>query len=218
MIVSIIDIRESHKIEPILRKRVFETIDAELKCIRSALHGESMAGPQRVRSDEIEIATNNWPIHARVIHFLLAQNLRIYVGLGAHRIDIWNPEDINACDGPAFWKASEALEKAKKKVKTKRMKTTVFIDYIVEPDTPIDQLQGIMLIIMYTAWIQKLKPKTRLYLYEYIWRNKTISRIAEEYNKTPQNIYKIINRTLAGPIKEIIEYYQNSLFDQGTAP
>jgi len=210
MIVSIIDIVGSTRIDPRRRKSIFQKIDLEMESIRKTWSNVEMAGPQRIQSDTIELASNHWLMHVQLIHFLLTQKIKIYVGVGAYRVHIWDPNDINKCDGPAFWNARKALEEAKKIAKRGKPRYITYI-FHVEPDIASTDLQNIASITTYVTWICRVRRQSRQYLYEYIWRSQSINQIAEKYKTTPQNISQIINKNMAQQLRRIVERIMRSL-------
>ncbi len=214
MIVSIIDIMKSTRIRPEKRKEIFKHIDLELQAIKTSWQFTKIGGPQRIQSDTIELASNYWLVHAQLIHFLLTQEIKIYVGIGAYKIHIWYPDDINKCDGPAFWNAKRALEEAKDTSKEKdryskkrKIKDAICISN-VEVDTPLKELQDITSIIIYTEWLCKIQLQSRRYLYEYIWKTQSINEIAKKFKTSFQNVNQIINKNSAKQLKKIIEIVQ----------
>jgi len=203
MIVSILDIVASTKMDPKYREFILNNIDTEIAYIKKLWGGTKIVGPQRIQSDTIELAANCWLIHAQLAHFMLTQGIKIYLGIGAHRIHIWNPNDINKCDGPAFWNARRALENAKKIARKGRISDIIFVHY-EEPDTSIIELQNIASIITYTTWIGRLRKPSRKYLYDYIWRMLSIDHLAKKYETTIQNISQIINKHMGHQLRKIV--------------
>ncbi len=198
-IVTIIDIAGSRKIPEKHRKELFEIIDTELDEIRRRNMGG--VGPQRVLADTIEVLSDSWLIHARLLHHMLSLGIKIYAGIGTHRVAILS-RDINKCDGPAFWNARKALENVKSG--WRHGVSDILIDLLLEENTPIVERLAVSQIVTYVLFINTLRGPTRRYIYDYLWRDRTISQIGECYGITSQNLSAIFKKYQVKVLKKLV--------------
>ena len=197
-IAVIIDVEGSKRLPPTERGKLLGEIREALGEVYAFMRQQNLARPALTSGDSCELLVNSWKPVAYVAHKLLLGGVRFRAGLGATRIYVLR-ELVDECDGPAFWKAREALEETRRKTLRPR------VAFAWEEDTPELEKAHIALAALYVTYIWGLSKAQLEYTYYYAWRDMTVSQIARETGKTLGAISKTLKKARAHTIKTLLK-------------
>ncbi len=194
-IVAIIDVIASRKLENESRKKLINDLDSLLKEFNKAWRNKLIAKSTITGGDSIEVAARSWIPIISLLHALLLLNIKFRVSIGAGELNIIR-KHADECDGPAFWKARDALEKAKSR--------DIPIVYSLDKTANDLEREDVKKLTLAYSLLLKMSHIQRKYCYDFIWRNKTITEIARKYGTTKSNISMTIKKSMCRLLKRVI--------------
>ncbi len=194
-IIAIIDIIASRELDNTSRRKLIDELDNLLKSFNKTWKEKLIAKSTITGGDSIEIAAKSWIPIFNLLHALLLKNIKFRVSIASGELNIIR-EHADECDGPAFWKAREALEKAKRR--------DIPVVYSIDTTPSELEKEDVKKFVLAYSLLLKMSDIQRKYCYELIWRNRNITEIARKYGTTKSNIGTTIKKSMCRVLKAVI--------------
>lgn len=195
-IATIVDIATSRQIPEKERRKMINHIDNLLQKFNERWQGEILAKAARTAGDSIEIVSEKWVPILHLLHTLLVNNINFRVGIGVGDVTILR-ERADECDGPAFWRAREALEEAKKE--------NIESSYRIDEKAKGEEIHNAEKLYLTHLLLLTMSNKQRRYCYQMIWEEKNVTDIAKKERKTKSNVSVAIRRSKCKSLRRVIK-------------
>ncbi len=192
-VVVVVDLSRSREMNVRDKVRLYEVIRGLLESSHSRFPAECLARPALTAGDSVEFLVSWWRPPTFFIHALkvLSPQVEFRVGVGAGEVHVLG-EIADECDGPAFWRAREALEHLKL---TRGVGRRSIVDLRVDASAgpPDVQLAGV--ISLAASLLASMSERRLAYCYHHAWLGKKISEVAREFGVTRGNVSKVLRGT-----------------------
>jgi len=194
-IVAIVDIVASRELTSRDREKLVSRIESLVNEFNDKWRSELVAKGAITGGDSVEITSKSWIPIIHLLHSLLLINNMFRVGIGAGKITLIR-EYADQCDGPAFWKAREAMNAAKSQ--------DLPIIFSIDKTASRQEGEDVKKLVLAYTLLLKMSSSQRKYCFDYIWENKKITEIARKYGTSKSNISISIKKSLCRSLKIVI--------------
>jgi len=206
MIAVILDIRGYRRFNVKERTGIRFTIKGILNKIYDLYSSVLPTKPSLTYGDSIEIVTLDWIPVVHLLHLLYFNlpNLKFYMGIGIGELDIIE-KYADDSDGPAFWRARDALREAK-------FDKSAAVIRLSRKFKDIERYAA-SLIVMYFVILQTMSYDQIKCSYYYIWEDMVIEDIAKKFSKSVKDIEKILFKPNVYTMKKIITLFKQLSYE-----
>lgn len=192
----LIDLKESQTMAVEKRKQHISMLKQGVTLLEELPSNNIPSKPAITAGDSLEVVVTDWWILVFLFHYFLYQPLSFRGGLGTGPIDIL-ADKANESDGPVFWSAQEALEKAKTEKRE--------IDIVYGKKTSqLEKLEAIKTFLS-IGTILNMSPLQQKIAFSWIWQRKKITTISKKRGVSKASTSKTITRSKAYLIRRSLE-------------
>ncbi|MDK2464778.1 MAG: SatD family protein [Candidatus Korarchaeota archaeon] len=192
-VAVVVDLSGSRKMEVRKKVRLYGEIGRLLGESHSRFRRECLVRPALTAGDSVEFLVNWWRPPTFFLHALKVSvpDVEFRVGVGAGEVHVLG-ESADECDGPAFWRAREALEDLKL---IRGVGRESIADLKVDPSAGPSDVHLAGVISLTVGLLANMSERKLAYCYHHAWLGEKMSDIAREFGVTRGNVSKVLRGT-----------------------
>ena len=192
-VAVVVDLSGSREMEIQRKVRLYGEIRKLLSESYHKFLGECLVRPALTAGDSVEFLVGWWRPPTFFLHALKVSfpDVEFRVGVGAGEVHVLG-ESADECDGPAFWRAREALEDLKL---VRGVGRESVIDLKVDPSADPSDVHLAGVISLTVGLLASMSKRKLIYCYHHAWSGKKMSDIARELGVTRGNVSKVLRGT-----------------------